>query len=499
MAALARRSEPPILKLPYRGAPQTVGVITHAALKSQKHYPTRLLIEQVCSGIRSKDWISEYLAWHNFISARARYMRDPRTIELVKAPYVVVEEMLSGGKPSIDCLPKGTLLLNEHFEFVPIEELSVGEKIWGHDRWSTVERVWYKGILPQSAIFLNNGSSFCATADHHVYALLCPHDESEAPCSHCPPEGRAVSRIRVADLEVGRPLLCPSRISSGTETMDPRRALIEGYYLSDGWAQRTSFCISGQDGCPKEQQKREVEAICAELGVPTKWYRKFLHVKDKEWTLRLQQMGCHAPEKHALSINLEEGAAGALLRGIMADSGKNSSGAGRTLTTTSRKLFLQSRILHKMFGISCSERYIVNHGGFGSHPIWRLGIRQPGEKRREKVLRVKRIERNMAEGPVYDLTTDDHFVYLPEADVTVSNCDDWTALELAGLLLMGADCRAVIVAFQHMFYKGERQYSHVFAQAKEPRTGKWITLDPVAGPNTAEMLQRVVAARAYPI
>ena len=50
-----------------------------------------------------------------------------------------------------------------------------------------------------------------------------------------------------------------------------------------------------------------------------------------------------------------------------------------------------------------------------------------------------------------------------------------------------------------MFYKGKRQYSHVFAQAREPNTGRWITLDPVAADRTKSMLRRVKAAKVWPV
>ncbi len=79
------------------------------------------------------------------------------------------------------------------------------------------------------------------------------------------------------------------------------------------------------------------------------------------------------------------------------------------------------------------------------------------------------------------------------------DCDDLTALICAFASISGAECRAVTVAFRNMFYQGKRQYSHVFAQIKEPRTGKWITLDPVAGDKTKEMLNRVVAAKYWPV
>lgn len=79
------------------------------------------------------------------------------------------------------------------------------------------------------------------------------------------------------------------------------------------------------------------------------------------------------------------------------------------------------------------------------------------------------------------------------------DCDDVSSLLCAMALASGAECRVVTVAFQHMQYRGERQYSHVFAQVKEPRTSKWITLDPVAGDRVAEMQKRVVAAKIWPI
>lgn len=79
------------------------------------------------------------------------------------------------------------------------------------------------------------------------------------------------------------------------------------------------------------------------------------------------------------------------------------------------------------------------------------------------------------------------------------DCDDLAATLCALLAISGAECRVATVAFKDMFYQGRRQYSHVFAQAREPRTGKWITLDPVAGNKTEEMMRRVVAAKFWPV
>lgn len=92
-----------VLKFDYRGAPQTVGVMHRGALESQGKLVTRRFVEWCCEGIASKDYLSEYLAIHNALLSRCRYMRDPRTVELVKAPYLVFEEIMSGGRPSLDC------------------------------------------------------------------------------------------------------------------------------------------------------------------------------------------------------------------------------------------------------------------------------------------------------------------------------------------------------------------------------------------------------------
>ena len=92
-----------VLKFSYRGAPQTCQTMRHAALASQQHMPVRLMAEQVCQGLQSKDYASEALALYYFVLSHTRYMRDPRTIELVRAPYVVVNEMLAGKTPSLDC------------------------------------------------------------------------------------------------------------------------------------------------------------------------------------------------------------------------------------------------------------------------------------------------------------------------------------------------------------------------------------------------------------
>lgn len=79
------------------------------------------------------------------------------------------------------------------------------------------------------------------------------------------------------------------------------------------------------------------------------------------------------------------------------------------------------------------------------------------------------------------------------------DCDDMAALEGALHLATGCEVRIVTVAFRHMFYQGERQFSHVYVEAREPRSRAWIVCDPVAGVETGKMLKRVVALKIWPV
>lgn len=92
-----------VLRFPYRGAPQTVEVIKAAALQSQNDMNVRALAESVCEKLRAKDYLSEILAIANFVEANTRYMRDPRTVELVRSPNIVARQLMSGTIPQLDC------------------------------------------------------------------------------------------------------------------------------------------------------------------------------------------------------------------------------------------------------------------------------------------------------------------------------------------------------------------------------------------------------------
>ena len=428
--------------------------------------------------VTPKDYEAEIVAIYKAVQdansdLAIRYVRDHALVDQFQAADKTLK--VGGG----DCFPNGTLMLREDGHALTAgETLRVGDRIWGKDAWTTVTRTWNRGFRATWRIRLNNGSVTRLSPDHHVYVYRCDRHadraETTQACS-CPLHERREERIEVRNLRAGDVLPRPDSIAFGTGEPDVDRTYVEGLYLSDGWCERNRFSISGRDGKPKEAQKHAVKDICTRLGIPTYWHTKHIRVLDAAWAARMSVMGKHAPEKRALTLDLAKPAANALFRGILADSGENSEGYGRTFTTTSRDLFVQTRVLAKMHGITCGERYVVDHGGLGTHPIWRLQLWGGGAATKApKLLRVAGIDRDNIEVACFDIETEDGFVYLPEADVTVSNCDDGTILLGALLRAVGYPVKARVIQDN-----GSSTWSHIYLLVGVPPTGpkKWVPLD----------------------
>ena len=103
---------------PFKGAPHTVRHIKRVALAAQTHYPLRLLAEDICGQLGSKDFLSEILAIYYWVLSHTRYANDPRTVELVRGPgdplerlKAAIERLRSGWRPSLDCDDMTALLV----------------------------------------------------------------------------------------------------------------------------------------------------------------------------------------------------------------------------------------------------------------------------------------------------------------------------------------------------------------------------------------------------
>lgn len=388
------------------------------------------------------------------------YVADPVMGEFMATPnqLLCLDEnglCMMGG----DCFPEGTLLLRDDFEFVPIEQIKIGDRIWGKDKWSTITQKWAKGALTVDAIEMSNGSTMYLTGDHKVYVGRCKHG-GRCEQVQCQPAFKRMesfdTRLHVSDLHEGDTLLQPERISFGNGHIDADRMYVEALALADGWTQASknpelphlNFRVAGRDGKRKEAQKHEVKAICERLGIETLWHARYIVVKDREWASRIASLGSRARHKHLETINLDESTAAAALRGLMADSTKNTGGVNRTYSTTSRTLMLQVRALHRMFGQFTSVKMMTpeQHGGAGKHPLWRVGQRGGGKVVRTNLC-VTSIERAVRKVPCWDISTDDHYVYLPEHDVTVSNCDEHAIGLAAAMMSIGIP--AMIIGSSH--------------------------------------------------
>lgn len=154
-------------------------------------------------------------------NGKSRWVPDPTGAEMIPGAHLILGD---GDAPPYfalgDCFPQGTLVLGEGHTLRPIESLREGMAIWGLDRWSTVQRVAFKGELSVDCIRLSNGADVKLTADHHVYVLDCREhpmlDDAEDPkafenadrCA-CERSARTEKRTRVSELRSGMLLPAP--------------------------------------------------------------------------------------------------------------------------------------------------------------------------------------------------------------------------------------------------------------------------------------------------
>lgn len=76
------------------------------------------------------------------------------------------------------------------------------------------------------------------------------------------------------------------------------------------------------------------------------------------------------------------------------------------------------------------------------------------------------------------------------------DCDDICTLIATMTRQLGRAAELVTVGFD---ITRPGNFSHVFARVKEPKSGKWIVCDPVAGTTESAMLSRVTTFKAWRI
>ena len=324
-----------------------------------------------------------------------------------------------------DCIPISTLALREDYTVVPFGSLAPGDKIMGDGQFTTVTEHAFTGEKPILDFELNNGSHLRCSPEHRVF--LSSNEE-----------------VRAEDIKVGHLLRTPTSEFPTHSILNPTAlapedfAWLLGVYVADGWTdlpRHPRFMISGKDGFKKEEQKRRVESLMAQLDINTRWDKRYIAVNDRSMAEYMKTCGGHAPEKHLPSLLMSRPQVQSVIAGLAADASTANSG---TIThgTTSEILALQLRILYRMLGQSVHIKRWDEHGGLGSHPMYRITVRQaddpnhPNTRRNSaRVVAIREQEPEMC----CDITTDTGRYYLPESDVIVHNCEDLACYRVAEL------------------------------------------------------------------
>lgn len=327
-----------------------------------------------------------------------------------------------------DCLPLSTILLREDGEFIPLAQAVPGTRIMGHGGFTTVTAAAVTGEKTILAFELGNGSVFRCSPDHKLFLA----DGTE---------------VRAEDIRVGHLLLtgcefpqagttpyAPEIKGAGASLAANDLAWLLGVFVADGWIEPYRFAISGKDGKPKEAQKQRVKEMLVATGMSTRWHERYLSVNDSGLAKFMENCGSSALNKRFPSLSMSREQIVAALEGLKADASISATGTV-TYGTISHTLALQIRVLHRMIGQSVHIKRWDDHGGLGTNPIYRVGVRTRDNvlQRSAKVVSIREFPEELCG----DITTDQGRFWLPESDLIVHNCEDLACARVAKLRQRG--------------------------------------------------------------
>lgn len=477
------------------------GLTIKSSLDPRIREDSLAIVSRKCGPDGKRSWCVPEKDWWGEVKAIFASFRDPNSFSAVRyvRDHPEVDQFTLAGKTLFrlragDCLPGETLLMTPK-GFVPIAEIRVGDVVMGDGAWVKVTRWWDKGVLPTRSLSLNTGSTLRCTDDHRLFSV--PVIAAGAR------PGLRASAVEVAasEIEEGHQLLTGSTLPMGRERLSEGKAWLLGVHIADGWVEYDGsgapyrVRISGKDGQPKEAQKRRVEAVCAELGWSTTWAERFITINSREAAEWLAPCGRCAPEKKLPKLDFDLATVRSILEGLAADASVSNTGTV-TYNTTSEELALQIRVLHRMLGQRTNIRRVDEHGGLGSHPIYRVSAIQQGRYRHAIV---QEVQENFVEEHVFDIEVEGHRFWLPEHDLVVHNCDDQAIALAARLRSIGYP-----VAFRVIRAKGAPTWSHIYVMVGLPPTGptKWVPLDttvPGAPPGWEAPANMIQAKRDFPL
>ena len=374
-------------------------------LKEQVDNPSQELVD-LAQSLRDDDIDITMVNILKWVLKNAKYKYDKDNYGKLEY-WASAEETFESGLG--DCLAWDTKLLKEDLSLVNIEDINIGDNIYGKDGELTrVINKIDKGILGTKRYILRNGTEVIATDEHKF--ILSSGEE-----------------VLAKDLRLNDELMVPKTIEyiNKDEIIDTDYYYLKGLFIADGWTDSThnGISISGKDGFKKESQKNWVKKYCENNGLEYYYHERYIRIKSLELKNDFIKCGKHAIDKHIDIIPSIKENQLALLEGLKADSHTNKHGS-LCFGTISKKLKLQLRILYRMLGYSVYEKEVSpTRTQFGKNNIYRIYPRL----NREIKLKIIGIIEN-GEEQVYDIETENHQIYLPENDCVVHNCDDMNSL-----------------------------------------------------------------------
>lgn len=416
---------------------------------------------QVTRHCPARDDMCELRAIFDFITKNVRYTGDITGKDTFQTAFRTLQ--FGGG----DCFPEGTLVVTRD-GFEQIERLEVGDEIHDGQTWVPVMKTWNRGTKIIQRATLDNGNTLRLTRSHTVLRVPTGGTQIDA------------EEVHFSDVRVGDDLLQPRQFDGAASTeIDADSAFLIGAYLAEGC--RTNKKVGRPHnyvslaGVPGGKGIRErAIRILRERGI-------HFNERPRDLCFRADQfeesfdLGRTAIDKSLFTFRYGPKSIAEIVNALNADSGMSTTGYNRVYSTISFTLALQYRVLQRMLGQSVGWTKLDDHGGAGSHPIYRLTVR--AEATRRPWARIKTLELEDAEVPSFDIMTSSGRVYLPECDVITRQCDDHSVLASTLAIENGFTPKFRITS------NHGKTWDHIYAMIGVPKMSPrgWIALDTTLG------------------
>lgn len=505
----------PVTHRPAPTPEQTLHWMAKFIRQGQYDHRLRELVErEIVADLFPHDYLSEYAAILNWVRSNIRYVRDPRTVEQVKTPQVVVETRTG------DCLPLDTKVVvrdsRGYYRLKSLGELRHDYASYDALSYDFEQQSWTfqpvvgwhdKGVQETYRVKLTTGYSFRCTHGHKLFLWKQSHGISEVrtladACARSPqPDGSFKLKQNWTILTAKQIPLLGQEHSFAS----PDAAWTLGAYVAEGWGEQHKVCIARNE--PKLLHK-----ALDRLGVPYVFVAPrpnsggYTRLHAHPFKDALRTAGGRALDKHFPWDVLSGDAASLrkLLDGYSWGDSWHNDGRSkghamhvRMHSTVSSELAVQLKFLHLLFGLPLSGGgRPVPGGGLGKNLIYRL-YESTGARYQERLPGLTNVgARRVAYAgtePVCDISVANTHNFVLADGTLVHNCDDLSVVIGTLVGLVGGPVRLVAggLAGAPRSPSGRPLLSHVWLEAYDSTSKSWVVLDPVPGRKVDQMLRRM--------